>query len=632
MKRLLSIIICISILAGISGVAAASDGRDAIKKTIIALGIMTGDGNGNLSLARNVTRAEFAKMMVWASEHKDTARAGSGVSPFRDVRHTHWAADYINTAVNANWIVGFLDGSYRPDQTINYEQAATAVLRMLGFDTSDLSGAYPYAQISKFAALELDKGISPAQGQALTRNECMHIFFNLMGATTKGGEIYGATLGYAMNSDGEIDYDALVGKGDVEGPFVIADRISSVIPFDASDAVIYRNNRLSAADSIIKYDVAYYNEYTKTVWAYSDRAVGLLTAVSPNAVSPESVTVAGNAYALGTEDARDKLSARGGFAVGDTVALLLGMDGDAVDVIPGAEIDATYYGVVIKHELATYPVGASGSIAEFVITVACTDGTLRQVAAGDADFSEGDAVSISYAGGSLAVGKLVSSRLSGTVDSAGKRLGDYAFSDDIEIMDVSKDGGWAIIAASRLSGARLDLGSVIFYALSSGGEITHLMLSDATGDMYSYGILTDIENVVAQESLNNPPLPDSDRIRVTSVVYSYMINGTSGMLNSTRRHSVARGPAIFYYTDGQISQITNLARISIDALSEMSALSGNRRHSIADGVEVYIRSASGAYYLTELSAVNAAEYTLSGYHETIYPAGGQIRLIIASRK
>lgn len=625
MKKIVSIILCICLLLG--GVIPAygtADGKTVQQNTVIALGIMTGDENGNLNLTNNVTRAEFAKMLVKASVYRDSVQEGSGSSPFKDVKYTHWASDYIKTAVDAKWMVGYVDGTFRPGNMITFEEAASASLKLLGYESSDLSGTYPSAQISKFNALKLGAGISPSQGQALTRNECTYIFYNLMGATDKNGSAYGVSLGYTMNSAGEIDYEELI-KTDIEGPYILKDiTLASILPFSTDQATIYRDSSVSSPDDAQRYDVVYYNANSKDVWLYSNRVIGTYTAASPDTVAPVSVTVAGNSYNLGTSVAKNKVSTAGEFAAGDTVALLLGMDGDVIDVIPASEVDGVYYGVVTKAELSTYAVDSSKSNTEYVLSVACTDGVVRQCVVNSDSYKTGRIVSVSYTKGKLTVGRPGSSSISGAFSSDGKKLGKYVLSDDVEILDVSKDGQWAVIYPSRLSGVTLRSGSVHYYALNSKNEISHLILDDVTGDMYDYGILTDIQE------LEIPSATGSSDLNGT---YKYIINGTDGILSTTNVHyNVEKGPAVFYYKDGKINGMKNLDKVEIDELSYLTAYSGNKKYLIADNVQVYLRSNSYNYNLTDVSAMNTDEYTLTGYYENIYPAGSRIRLIIAVKK
>ena len=55
-------------------------------ETVQALGIIGGDGAGNMNLSSNVTRAEFAKMMISASVYKDEMGDEVASSLYKDVK------------------------------------------------------------------------------------------------------------------------------------------------------------------------------------------------------------------------------------------------------------------------------------------------------------------------------------------------------------------------------------------------------------------------------------------------------------------------------------------------------------------------------------------------------------------
>lgn len=628
MKRIILITLCFCLLfVGIIPAYGVTDAK-TVENTVKALGIMTGDEYGNLNLYKNVTRAEFAKMLVQASYLKDSVQEGSGSSPFKDVKHTHWASDYIKTVVTEKWMVGYVDGTFRPEGFITLEEAASAILRLLGYDSSTLFGTYPNAQISKFNALKLGAGISPVQGKSLTRNECLYIFYNLMGAVDAKGTVYGSTQGYTMNSAGEIDYGELI-KKDIQGPYILkGTTLASVLPFDISQATIYRNGKVTSTGETQQYDVIYYNVSSKDVWIYSNRVVGTLTGIAPDTVAPTSVTVGGNNYALGTSTAKNKVSSTGELVAGDIVGLLLGMSGEVADIIPASEVDGVYYGVITNVELTTYDVNSSTSNAEYVLSVACTDGVVRQFVVDSDSYKTGRVVSVSYKSGKLTVGRPGSSNISGTFSSDGKKLGNHVLADDVEILDVSKDGQWTVVYPSRLSGVTLKSGSIHYAAFNSNKEITHLILDDITGDMYDYGILTKVE-----ETRGTTNTDSEEQISTLIGSYNYIVNGTSGTLNTTNKlYNVKKGAAIFYYKEGKIDGMRNLKEVKIDELSYLSTTSSNEQYKTADNVQVYIQSNSNAYDLTQLSALDTDKYTLTGYYENIYPAGGYIRLIIANEK
>lgn len=622
MKKIVSLILCACLALALMSPAWAAPDFDTARKAVMALGIMTGDEKGNLDLDRPVTRAEFTKMMVAASVYRDSAAEAAGVSPFKDVKYTHWAAGYIKAAVDAQWLTGYLDGTFRPDNTIAFEEAASALLKMLGYTAADLSGAYPQAQIAKFRALKMDAGLSLRQGQLLKRSDCVLIFYNLLGAATKSGAAYAQTLGYALDARGEIDLTKLIQAG-LEGPYVVkSGGLAPIVPFDLAAATVYRNNKAASAGEVALYDVVYYHKNMKTVWAYSDRAAGTITAVSPNAVAPETVTVSGVTYPLGTSEARSKVSTSGQYAPGDTVLLLLGMNGEAVDILPGSEADGNYLGVVTRVEFSTLDLSASSSRAGYLLTVACTDGVVRQFMAPGSYFSRGDVVSVSLKRGGVTVQKEGPARLAGAFSLDGAKLGSYRLAEDVEILEVTDAGGWKTVSPARLAGATLSSGHVRAYQLDGKDRICRLVLADVTGDLYSYGVVT---TVSASTSTTQSGWVDE----VTT--YACLIDGVPATASVSGTYNAATGGAVFSYdASGKISGIKNLTAVSLDSVGALTAASGNRTYTLADSLQVYIRGYS-AYTATKLTAVTGGEYRLTGYCDS-FPAGGQIRVIVAEPK
>ena len=90
------------------------------------------------------------------------------------------------------------------------------------------------------------------------------------------------------------------------------------------------------------------------------------------------------------------------------------------------------------------------------------------------------------------------------------------------------------------------------------------------------------------------------------------------------------GIAIAYKSDGSIQTMQRMKSVKLTELSGSWAMASNQRYAIADDVQVYLRK-NGSYYLTTLSAVNAEDYTLTGwYNNSSSSAGRQIRIIIAT--
>lgn len=589
--------------------AAAADQDTGVVQTIRALGIMVGDSSGNLNLSANVTRAQFAKMLVAASSYRDSAGDGTGASLFKDVKSGYWASQYIKLAVEEGWMIGYVDGSFRPEKSITLEEACTCALRLLGYDSSSLAGSFPSAQLSKAAALELRDQISLTQGGIMTRSDCANLFYNLMTAQTGDGKTYAVTLGYTV-TNGTVDYSSLV-EGSLSGPYVYSGTLS--LPFSVSSATVYRDGAASALSAMSRYDVYYYSENLHTVWVYTKRAAGTITAISPDTTTPTSVTIGGNTYTIGTASAAYQLSAMGGFPVGSTAVLLLGMNDAVADVISGTDSSTVYYGMVTGSEKTAS--GSGDASIQVNVTVACTDGVVRTFAASSGEYAAGAIVSANITGEGASVTILQAKGIYGTVDAAATKLGSTSFADDIEILDTTPDGEYLRIYPSRLAGVSLPMSSVRYYVLNENKQISRLILQNATGDLWSYGFLADV-NVSGSEKS-----------------YTYLLNGTQKTLSTSTLYSVSKGGvAIQFSADGSINAMKNLSATSITELSPLYAMNGNEKYLLDDSAQVYLLK-NGGYFATALSSVNTASYTLTGWYDSFgCAAGGRIRVIVAQPK
>lgn len=122
----------------INGHWAAASIREAA-----GLGIVKGYADGTFHPAAQVTRAEFAAMLVRmlkpASEHASTT---SSLSAFTDGdKIGTWARDAIAQASALGWIKGNADGSFRPNASITRAEMAVMVSRALASTivTADVS-------------------------------------------------------------------------------------------------------------------------------------------------------------------------------------------------------------------------------------------------------------------------------------------------------------------------------------------------------------------------------------------------------------------------------------------------------------------------------------------------------------
>lgn len=620
MRKKLSALLAAALAVSMLTLPAGAVSQSTALETVRALGILAGDSQGNLNLSSAVTRAEFVTMMTAASSYKDTVGSGYGVSLFKDVKSSHWASEYIRLAVEQNWMTGYTDGTFRPGRTITLEEACTALLRLLGYDASSLAGSFPTAQLSKAGAVGLLDDVTAKQGQTLTRQDCVTLFYHLLLAETKAGAVYGTTLGYTVKNN-EVDYATVV-SADTKGPYVADNGGGLTLPF--TPTAVYVDGALSDQSQVKQYDVYYYNSGLRTVWVYTDRATGTLTDLSPSKTAPTSATVAGVTYSIGSSTASYKLSSQGQFSQGDVVTVLLGMDGDIVDVVSAQNSETTYYGVVIASTKAASSSSTSSSSttsAQAQTQVACSDGTVRTFYHSGGAQSVGKLVSVAVTQSGTTLSAISKRSLSGTVNSAGTRFAGYSFADNVEILDTDGDGGYARIYPSRLAGYSLTDDDVLFYSLDSTGSIDCLILDEATGDTYTYAFVTQATSKTDGNSLSGS--------------YTYLQNGQSHSVSGQQTYSVKVGGARLTFSDnGSLKGMRQLSSVNLTGLTSLTATAGSSKYALAEDVTVLLRDGSQqGYYPTTLSAVNSTDYSLVGWYDNQgASAGGRIRILVATKK
>ena len=488
-KRILSLLLAVSIACSMLVVPANAAASNAAVQTAVTLGGLTSEQASALSTA--LTRGQLAKLLVAFSAYRESAATqGNTGTLFTDVDSGNEYAPYIRIAVQQGWLSGYTDGSFRPDNGVTLEEACTAALKLLGYDVTTLSGSFPAAQLNKAGSLGLRAGLSAVQGQGLTLEDAAVLFYNALTASTAENRTYAATLGFTV-TDGRIDLSSVL-LSSVEGPFV-ADGTTQ-LPF--VPAAVYRNDTVATDAALNAYDVYYYSASARTVWIYSRKAAGRITAVSPSASAPTSVTVAGTSYTLASSAAASVLSSLNGGGVGQVVTLLLGMNNEAVAVLTGEEADSVFYGVVQTSSRSLTEENGADVLQS--VQVACTDGVTRTVNVDKSlNFPTGWLVKITVNADGENVETLSGQSVSGTIRADGTALGDAALASDVEILDTTAEGLAGTVSPSRLSGVTLSASDVRYYTVDRNGAIDRLILNDATGDLWTYGVLDDVTNLIS---------------------------------------------------------------------------------------------------------------------------------------
>lgn len=107
-------------------------------------GVLSGNDDGSFAPARQLNRAEVAKIIVLATGVSCNTPA---TPTFPDVQPGDWFYDYVECMADYGWINGYPDGYFRPAVGINRAEIAKMVVNAFDID-QDLTGAPHFSDVA----------------------------------------------------------------------------------------------------------------------------------------------------------------------------------------------------------------------------------------------------------------------------------------------------------------------------------------------------------------------------------------------------------------------------------------------------------------------------------------------------
>lgn len=196
MKRIVSLVLALSMILGLCATSfAATALKDVVDtnfqaavEALIELEVVTGYPDGSYKPAKEVNRAELAKMLVICMGlEEDAERARAEVIFTDEALATEnasfgWARGYINTAAAAGVIKGYPTGEFKPEKTVTYAEALTMMLRALGYgNVMEAEGTWPSNAMLKARELELTDDVSfKSNTDGATRGDIAILLWNML--------------------------------------------------------------------------------------------------------------------------------------------------------------------------------------------------------------------------------------------------------------------------------------------------------------------------------------------------------------------------------------------------------------------------------------------------------------------
>jgi hypothetical protein len=157
-------------------------------ETLKSYGLLQGNSDGDLNEEGTITRAEMMTVLARLLKVEDEAKAYEIPSGFTDIEN-HWNKNVIAYAKYAKWTTGVTETTFAPDAEVNEAQAATFILRALGYPAE-------IWETAKEEAKTLGIDTSVVNADTVKRGEVFEMALKALDKPVKGTEQkLGASLG-----------------------------------------------------------------------------------------------------------------------------------------------------------------------------------------------------------------------------------------------------------------------------------------------------------------------------------------------------------------------------------------------------------------------------------------------------
>ncbi len=149
-------------------------------------GIVEGYPDGTFKADQPINRAEFTKILVGATYDYDPEQDPAGYDiyssadiSFSDIEDQAWYIPYLRTAFNENVIEGYPDGTFKPDQDVNFAEASKIIVESFGYDYELDSDIWYKAYVDVLAARRAIPVSITTFDQQITRGEMAEMIYRL---------------------------------------------------------------------------------------------------------------------------------------------------------------------------------------------------------------------------------------------------------------------------------------------------------------------------------------------------------------------------------------------------------------------------------------------------------------------
>ncbi len=669
-KKFLSLLLSVALMAGMlvvpTSAATAVTEDDLALATLQSLGVVDTD---TPSLTGELTRAQFADMIIKITDNTSLLATVATRSLFSDVTSSYWAHSEIHLAYQLGYMNGIGDGTFAPDRAITLGEAVTTVLRVLGYTSADIGYVWPTDYISAAQSMGLLDGIDTT-ASTFTYGDGITLLATMLVTETSSGKDYMDGLGassisdvfilgndetngtavdqlYVYSSSGfsyytqaiEIPDDLVMScrgtllfnsSGEVCG-FIPNDETRVTINMtDVSASGVYDENdtltmvsssaTLILSDTKTTFGTSYYEleKYDMVILCYG--STGTVELIIPlSGTSTDGYVITGYYEGASPNFSQPETVTVAGctFDVDEDIAYRFAAYayGDKIHITldeDGDVVGVSAYSSYLDEDMI-------GIISGDTVTLTCgvtLSGTISTSA------SDGDLVRVFAYSQTTLKAYVASASTPGAFDITNMTLGDYTVASDVLIYEGINGHAANKIYLSSIDVDVIDRTSIDYYHLNDDGEVDIILLDDVTGDLYTYGVIT-----VGTISTT------SSGFTVTNK--SLAIENGDGTTKAAQDNSLATYDGeyggIVYDASGDVAGtvlLTSAGEASLIAFDgDDTVVINGVRYTIDSDVQVYSEITDT---WVSLSVAKTFNTTFECYYDRSIDLGGKIRVIIAS--
>jgi len=188
--------------------------------------------------------------------------AGGQSTRFPDVTNGHWASGVINVADTQRMVIGYDDGTFRPNNNITFAEAVTIVVRALGFEpAAQAAGGFPTGYLVVASQQGLLRGVQGASNEPARRGDVAQVVYNALSADMMEQTGFGTQVTYEVvdRTILESRLDVVRGTGQITANF--ESRLTG--PTSLREYEVEINNEIfrvgnTPAPNLLGFSVVYY--------------------------------------------------------------------------------------------------------------------------------------------------------------------------------------------------------------------------------------------------------------------------------------------------------------------------------------------------------------------------------------